>query len=46
LLTANWDYTRFVVKKPNSRDELILDRQEFHEFMQEFEVPSTRLDQI
>ena len=46
LVFANEGYTRFVVKKPKSQDELKFDGRGFYEFMQDFEVPSTRFDQL
>lgn len=39
LLSTNWDFTRFTVRKPHDRDELRLDRREFREFMQDFSDP-------
>lgn len=42
LIYANEGYTRFVVKKPKSKDELKLDRRDFKDFMQDFEVPESR----
>lgn len=44
LVYAEAGYTRFTVKKPYSKDELRLDRRGFFEFMQDFEIPTTKLN--
>lgn len=39
LLNTNRDFTTFTVSLPKGKDELVLNRRELYEFMQEFEIP-------